>query len=287
MGGERHRVRLGDRFQVIGKASTVFEMEARVTVEFDDGRMRDYRRKLTTIADRVARANNFASFIEADGRVVRAVIENITSGTPRGRVRGAITTLDSNLRTIDALLDDYVETGGRLDRFRQTGPGGGDGFLSWEEVFADRAGNAAAVDHALAVTNAFRKVYGLAWYYHASSDVADRIFNAPAVVNLGGATPTGFTTSGNNALFWNTGANIALVADQEGAHISLATEGKDGRTVTNDQGVQTIASTAGAPVPWPLKVSEDEVGILRFPAITDGEAADRHSAYMLVEEWLA
>ncbi len=117
--------------------------------------------------------------------------------------------------------------------------------------------------------------------------MADRTFNEPALVNLGGATPTGFTTTGNNALFWNTGGTIALIADQEGAHISLATKGKDGRTVRNDQGVQTILSTAGAPTPWPLLVTEDELALIRFPAISSGEAADRHSAYVLVEEWLS
>ncbi len=164
---------------------------------------------------------------------------------------------------------------------------GGRGFLSWVEVFHDRAGNAVAVDFPLAATNTQRLIYGLAWYYHCSSDVATRTMSTPRVNGLGGVKPTGFTLTGTNAMFWNSGTNISLTADEEGAIVSYAAEGKDGLTATLDNGVRTVANAATLPTPWPLWVTPDDVdSIIRFPSISSGEAADRHSAYVLIEEWI-
>ncbi len=283
MGGERHRVRAGDRFQVIGKASTVFEMEARVTVEFDDGRMRDYRRKITTIADRVARANNFASFIEADGRVVRAIIANITSGVSRGRVRGVIATIDRNLRTIDALMDDYVENGGRLDRFRQTGPGGGTGFKQNRVIANDIA--PADVEHTLGVSGALRRIDGFIWYYHCSGDVADRTLRA-FLRSPGDGLPTGMTEGGNTTVGrWPTSSVLTLSANQEGVIYVNANTGKSYSTNV-DNGVLVKESSSTQPDALPYWAQENDVGEIFFD-VTDEEAADRHSIYIIEEEWLA
>src|SRR3990167_935868 len=101
------------------------------------------------------------------------------------------------------ICSGYVYTSNPLSdgEFKEAGPGGGEGFLSWVAAFTgDRAGNAAAVDFSLAATNALRKVYGLVWYYHSSGDVATRTLNRPRLLNLGPTKPTGWTTSGNTGL---------------------------------------------------------------------------------------
>ncbi len=283
MGGERHRVRAGDRFQVIGKASTVFEMEARVTVEFDDGRLRDYRRALTTVADRVARANNFGADIEADGRVVRAIIANKTAGVSRGRVRGVITTLDSNLRTIDVLLDDYVEAGGRLGRFTDTGPGGGNGFKE-NRVIADDVAP-ADIEETLAATNALRRIDGFIWYYHCSGDVADRTLRA-FFRSVGDGLPTGMTEGSNTIVGrWPTASVLTLSANQEGLIYVNASEGKS-YSINVDNGAFVKESTSTQADAFPYWAQENDVGEIFFD-VTDEEAADRHSIYIIQEEWLA
>ncbi len=283
MGGERHRVRAGDRFQVIGKASTVFQMEARVTVEFDNGRMRDYRRKLTTIADRVARANNFGADIEADGRVVRAIIANQTFGVSRGRVRGAISTVDSNLRDVDTLLDDYVEAGGKLDRFTDTGPGGGNGFKENRVIADDIA--PADIEETLAATNALRRIDGFIWYYHCSGDTATRTIRA-FLRSPGDGLPTGMTEGPNTIVGrWPTSGVLSLIANQEGLIYVNAAEGKS-YSVNVDNGALVKESSSTQPDAFPYWAQEDDVGELFFD-VTDGEAADRHSIYIIEEEWLA
>ncbi len=184
-----------------------------------------------------------------------------------------------------SLCEGYVYDSHGLDdgEFTEPGPGGGEGFLSWVPAFTrDRAGNGAAVDFDLFATNALRKIYGVAWYYHCSGDVANRTFVQPLLAGLSGTKPTGFTLTGANALFWNLGGDIALVADEEALFMS-----KNDRTARVDNGVMTVVDTSTDPTPWPLWVTEDDIDtILRFPAITNGEALDRHSAYVLMEEWL-
>src|SRR3990167_4523315 len=190
--------------------------------------------------------------------------------------------------TLD-LARGYVYDGYRLNlgSFVEPGPGGGEGFLSWGAAFAgDRAGNAAAVDVSLAATNAFRKVYGIAWYYHCDTVAATRTFIRPRLLNLGGAKPTGFTTTGDNGLFWFGSGDITLPPDEEGAHIIVSGEAKDGRGVRVDNGTITITAANADPSPFPLPVTEAELAVIRFPAITNGEATDTHSAYILIEEWL-
>ena len=115
---------------------------------------------------------------------------------------------------------------------------------------------------------------------------ATRTFIRPRLLNLGGAKPTGFTTTGDNGLFWFGSGDITLTTDEEGAHIIVSGEAKDGRGVRVDNGTITITAANADPSPFPLPVTEAELAVIRFPAITNGEATDTHSAYILIEEWL-
>lgn len=280
LGGERHRVRFGDRFEVIGKASVIFEMEARVTVEYDDGRLRDFRRKMTTTAARTALARRFASTMEADGRVVRAIIINQTSNIQRGQVRGAITVLDANGKTVDILLEDYVENGGFLDVFSDTGPGGGSGHLSWRAIAED----VAPVDivEVLAAANVYRRIYGFVWYYHCSSDVADRVLDT-FIRAPGLGIPTGFSLAEVVNLPISA---VTLSADQEGiVYAYKGPAGGGGFASKNDNGSIVTASTDTQAQVWPLEVYEDDLVEIRFNE-TNANANDRHSIYILQEEWL-
>lgn len=169
----------------------------------------------------------------------------------------------------------------------EPGPGGGEGFLSWVQVFHNRAGNAAALDFDLFLTNTLRKVYGVAWYYHCDGNAATRTHPRPKLLGLGGVKPTGFTLTGNNALYDELGqGDNSLVLNEEGVHFTLG-QGGDGRKVSVDNGAVSVASATLAPSPFPLLVTEvDTDTILRFPAVTNGLAGDTHSAYVLIEEWL-
>jgi hypothetical protein len=167
----------------------------------------------------------------------------------------------------------------------EPGPGGGNGFLSWREVFHDRAGDAATLDSSLAVTNAFRRIHGVAHYYHASSDVATRTFIGPRLLNVGPTKPTGWTTGGLTGWQFAWGGDVTLTVDEEGFFLTYS-RGKDGMAVRGDNGTLTVESTATNPTPFPLEVTEDDLAVIRFTAVTTGHANDRQSAYILTEEWL-
>ncbi|MEE9181001.1 MAG: hypothetical protein V3U33_00315, partial [candidate division NC10 bacterium] len=188
------------------------------------------------------------------------------------------------LRT--ALCKGYLYGGHSIALGEFEEPLSGRGFLSWVPAFTgDRAGNAASIDFDLFVTGARRKVYGVVWYYHCSSDVATRTLISPTLIGLGGTKPTGFTQTGLNAYFWNT-SNVTLTANEEGTIASYA-DTSMGRTVTVDDGVATIIDTSTTPTPWPLRVTEDDTDtVLRFGAITNGEVLDTHSAFVQIEEWI-
>ncbi len=271
--------------RVIG--STTNTMNVSVSVLYDDGTSEVITFDATSVGARgieVFRKGGGDRFPKP-GRVV-SILADAVGTVKRGQYYAQFFVERQDQQHLFLSLGAFYVTNeffGGLGHFENNLSGRG--YMNWETVFHDRAGNAAALDYPLAVTNAFRKVYGIAWYYHASSDVADRSFLRPRLVNLGGVKPTGFTVSGDNALFWLPTADITLSGDEEGAYVSYGV-GKDGVSVSLDDGVLTRENAASAPAPWPLLVDPDDLSILRFPAITSGEAADRHSASILIEEWL-
>ncbi len=211
--------------------------------------------------------------------IVAAVVDGVVGTLQRGAFFVFLGKVGQNA------LHGYLFRGHapHMGEFSEWGPGGGSGWLRWEQVFHDRAGNAAAIDFDLFRTHTTRRILGMTWYYHCSGDVADRTFVQPRVHAPGGAKPTGFTLTGNNAYLWTFGGDLALTANEEGAFIC------QGKTATRiDNGSATISNADSNPNPFPFWVrgTDEPDTIIRFPAITDGEAADRHSAYVLMEEWI-
>ncbi len=156
---------------------------------------------------------------------------------------------------------------------------GGQGFLSWRPVAEDIA--PADITDSLAATNALRLVHGLVWYYHASSDVADRTM----VVNYrtpGTALPTGITTGGTTTIHtFPYGGAITLSADQIGM-IYL----NDNFLMSADNSSRTFDNTSIKETGFPVWIHEDDLAELLFN-VTLEEAADRHSIYILQEEWMS
>lgn len=274
-----HRIQLGDEFRIAAFSSAVVEMRARVLVQFDSGKLREFNVKLTTTSDRLASSETFGN-IEANGRVVRAIVARISPGTiKRGQCYVILAVRDRNGKTVDQLALDYLYESNNLSLDRYQSSRSGSGFLHWFEV----ANDIAPVDiaQALGATNALRKVYGFVWYYHASGDVADRILRG-ALRDAGLTQPTGMT-QGDNTRAWSSENIITLSANQEGLMYIMAPEARDGYQIVVDNGTGTVSVTGNEPIPFPLLVPEDDNAELLF-SITDEEAADRHSIYILMEE---
>jgi len=142
------------------------------------------------------------------------------------------------------------------------------------------AANIAPVDvtRVLAITNAFRRIHGFVWYYNASADAASRVLST-RLRQPGLALPTGLTTAIG---VWNA-ANLTLTASEEGIVFVMRN-----RSILNDNSNDptTIDSTATAPTPFPYDATEDDLADLFFD-VTDANANDRHSIYLLQEEWLS
>ncbi len=163
----------------------------------------------------------------------------------------------------------------------ESGPAGGEGFVSWFEVANDIA--PASIVQALAATNAYRKVYGFVWYYHSSGDTATRTMRA-GLRDVGLAQPTGMT-QGDKTRSWVNEAVISLTANEEGLMYVMAPGAREGYQVVLDDGAATIANTASEPMPFPLLVPEDDAADLLF-TLSSPHANDRHSIYILMEEWI-
>jgi len=155
----------------------------------------------------------------------------------------------------------------------EPGPGGGEGFLSWVSLAADIA--PVDVTRVLAAANTFRRIHGFTWYYNCAAVVASRTLQV-YVLRRGLAVPTGFTSTG----FHWANAFPTLTTGEEG---TLYVDGKF--SSFNDNGTVTYQSTATSPSPFPLDVEENDLGELLFD-VTAADAGDRHSIYLLQEEWL-
>lgn len=282
--GERHRVRLGDQFRAIGFSDTVVQLQVRVLVQFDNGRLREFPRKLTTTGDRVATAEVFGN-MEADGRVVRANITRITPATKRGQTYVVLSTRDRNAFTIDDLCRDYQYEGSNvaLDTFVDPGPGGGNGFIT-KRVIADDV-TPIDIEHTLGISNALRRIDGFIWYYHCSGDVADRTLRVSAR-DFGEGLPTGMTSGGNTLIqVFPTAAVTTLSANQEGT-IYVSAQSGSRISISLDNGTKITEDTSvAAPLPFPYWANENDVGELFFDVV-DAEAADRHSIYIIEEAWI-
>ncbi len=161
----------------------------------------------------------------------------------------------------------------------QPGPGGGNGFRKPRAIADDIA--PADIQEPLAANNAMRRIDGFIWYYHCSGDVATRTLQA-SVRDLGDGLPTGMTSGVNTlAQLWPTTGTLSLIADQEGTMVV----NNAGFAVTIDTGTATWENNSTQPNPFPYWANENDVGEF-FWEVANEEAADRHSIYILQEEWI-
>lgn len=222
-----------------------------------------------------------------EAEVVAAAIASDVSGVKRGQLYAQLYAVGRTIADARTFLSaGYVYDGfwPTLGFIQEPGPGGGEGFLSVETVVADAAGNVVTT-YTPAVTNGFRKLYGLVGYYNADSNAASRVFFI-TMTRAWGALPTGFATATNAELWEGPGGGMTLTASQEGSIFVYGKgTGASGFSLINTNGTLAEESTATAPIPFPLDILEAEPLTFLFEAV-NGLAGDRYSAYALVEEWL-
>jgi len=287
-----YRFYQGDGLVLISYSSSATAIYLRWRAEYDSapGKAVHGFVNHTPNSDRTLASSSAPGIFSEPGKLTQLVVAPVsgTSGLKRGQCFAEVYITDGQGAIRQRVGANYIADGNggiSLGRFVDPGPGGGEGFLSWVEVFHNRAGNEAQVEFALGATNAIRRIHGMTWFYHYSGDVASRTLQQPFIANPSRVKPTGFTTTGANAqvpIFTN---NLTLTANEEGMYYALTGSG-DGLMVEVDNGTATVLSSATKPSPFPYTCSEDELGVIRFRTITLGEAADTHSAYVLVEEWL-
>ncbi len=280
-----HRVKALDRFQLVSTSSEVQTLFPRVVVKFDDGGVSEtYTTSRETNATRASQTRLFG-LVPRDGVVARATVASKTAAK-RGRTYVELFTKDSGEdANQDVLLADYISSALQpsLGRYHETGPGGGTGFIDKRAIADDIA--PVDIEHTLGETNLLRRIDGFIWYYHASSDVATRTMRC-SLRDLGHGLPTGMTSGLNTlAQLWPSAGTLDLTANQEGMMYVSAVDGNS-FAITLDNGSRVIEDVSVAqPLPFPYWATEDDVGEFFFDVGSE-EAADRHSIYIIEEDWI-
>ncbi len=276
MNDGRFRVSDGDTFQVESFSSQATAFRASVRVEYDDGEQAPFEVAHTPNSDRTSATAAVGSRVTRDGTVVSAVME--PAALKRGQCFARIRVLNASQNQVDELCAGYV-TGSksvRLGEFEDSLSGRG--FVTKLAVADDIA--PADIEHTLAVTNALRRINGFIWYYHSSGDVASRTMRA-SIRDLGEGLPTGMTSGGNTLTqLWPSAGVITLTSNQEGMIVV------DGQfAVSQDNGTPTFEDPTSRPNPFPYWAAEGDVGEFFFD-VANEEAADRHTIYIIQEEWI-
>ncbi len=274
------RVRQGDFFQLASVSSLAVTALVRILVRFDDGRFREFQNTNVSATNRTASVNNFGN-IETDGAVVRATIAGIAGDPKRGQIFYSLKVRDRNEIDVGVLIHDYLY-GNHVPSFPNVvgpGPGHGEGFKEKRAVADDIA--PIDIQEPLAVNNAMRRIDGFIWYYHCSGDTATRTLRA-TLRDLGEGLPTNMTSGANTqAQIWPSAGALSLIANEEGTIVVL----HDSFAVSVDNGVATWENNTTAPNPFPYWANENDVGEIFFD-VTSANAADRHSIYIIQEEWI-
>ena len=280
-----YRVRQNDRLvlQYVASAAPT-DLRARIHIEYDNGGFDDLELDVTTFTTDRTRISepgtNTASpgkIVLGPGTITDAILTGIATGLKRGQFYANL-AIKRSTYDLDLCRDYYYDGFPiSLGTFVESGPGGGEGFLSWVALAADIA--PVAITHAMAATNAFRRVYGFAMYYNASGDAATRVMVA-SVRQLGLALPTGFGTAAN-ALIFSTGT-VSLIVSQEGSIVVTST-GRATKVALNTNG--TLTGSTVNDTPFPLDIVESDLGDIFFD-LSGAHANDRWSVYVLREEWL-
>lgn len=272
----------GDLFLVQYVASVAASWSATLKVRNAKGQIRKYRfaesasvsdRTLQTLTQRINDDGEIVGFSAATASTVKRgqFFMNVPIlGFPEEDVE--ITVAKGYLYGLHSLsLGQYVEPG----------PGGGEGYLFFETIGSDIAGNVGTT-YTPAVTNTRRIMYGMVWYYNASGDAANRT-QSILMRRPWGATPTGFATAAA-ADVWSRAGNT-MTANQEGT-LFVYDPMRGAAIVSNNvAGTVSYPNITTEPNPFPILLREDDP--LTFVlSVTSGQAADRYSVYALIEEWL-
>lgn len=280
-----HRVKALDKFQLISTSSEVQTLFPRVVVRYDDGGISEvFTGTRVTNATRSPQTKLFGN-VARDGVVERAVVVSKTAAK-RGRTYVELATKDGQEDTTqDILLQDYIASALQpsLDRFRESGPGGGTGFVDKRAIADDIA--PVDIQHTLGESNLLRRIDGFIWYYHASGDVATRTLRV-SLRDLGNGLPTGMTSGANTSIEFQPSAGaLSLTQNEEGTIFISSQAGKDGYAASIDNGTLTKEATSTNPTPFPYWAAEDDVGELFFD-VGSANANDRHSIYIIEEDWI-
>ncbi len=254
---------------------TATQVSGSATVIYDDGQIAHFPLQLTTVIGSIVQDTSPKA--AKDGWVVGV---HVGAATRRGRlwaeVRIGSSAVFGNNRQWLCYGYLYAERNLTMGVFDSMV--GGVGFKSNRAVADDIA--PVDIQESLAITNTLRRIDGFIWYYHCSSDVADRTLRA-SLRDLGDGLPTGMTSGGNTlAQLWPSAAVLTLSANQEGTIIV-----KDQFAVSVDTGTPTFEDPSSRPNPFPYWAQSNDTGEFFFD-VTDEEAADRHSIYIIEEEWI-
>lgn len=270
------------RFRLTVISSKIVTVRARIRVLYDNGMEEDFRPpELTTSGTRINEISDSAEIMKRPGEVIACHVDFLGVGAKRGQVFAFVHS-GGNVPE-QMLARGYLFGNGSLILGQDEGMLSGKGHLFWDAL-ADDIAPAAVVTKVLAATNARRLIWGFIWYYHSSGDVAGRGLRV-LLKDIGLALPTGMTSgSMTTPRKWPTGANLDLTANQEGV-IYASGKAQSPFSGIVDNAVISLEDASSTPLPFPLEVTEEDQATLLF-VTTAGEAADRHSIYLLMEEWI-
>lgn len=278
--GTAYRILRDDQFsfRTISDRADI-EVRATVTVMYDDGGIATFPLQATTVAS--SNSGDDTTGMAKDGWVIAANVQS-TGTVGRGELWCAIrygsTAVFANNRNWVCQGYVYSEHNLTLGLYDDMVGPTGSGYINQRIVANDVA--PVDIQTTLAVSNTIRRVRGFIWFYHCSSDVANRTLRA-SVRDLGVGLPTGMTSGGNTlSQLWPSAAVVTLTANQEGMIMV-----KDQFAVSLDNGTATWEDPSARPNPFPYWVQDTDVGEFFFD-VTDEEAADRHSIYIIEESWV-
>lgn len=278
--GTAFRVLRDDQFSLrtIAERSDIVVL-ASITVMYDDGRTAIFPLHATTTISAIV--GDATTGMAKDGWIIGVNIQ-ATGTVGRGELwcslRNGSANVFANNRNWLCYGYVYSEHNLTLGHYDESIGPPGTGYINNRIVRLDVA--PADVEVALAIANTIRLVHGFIWYYHCSGDVADRTLRV-SVRDLGVGLPTGMTSGGNTlAQLWPSAAVVTLSANQEGMIMV-----NDQFSVSLDNGAPTWEDPSTRPNPFPYWVQDTDVGELFFD-VTDEEAADRNTIYIIEESWM-
>lgn len=269
-----YRIYAGQKIRITAQSSLGSVIRIRGTIEFDDGSKSQIFTEFTPTSDRLVTTGDATGLLLQNGTVTQL---HLAGSGKRGQTFVAAAAGDQAGALWNVFASGYVGDNGlevALGDFVKSGPGDGEGFLSWVSLAADIA--PVDVTRILAATNALRKIHGFVLYYNRAAGAGDVTVNA-SLRRPGLAVPTGFTGVGN---IWLHPGALTLSASEEGM---LYADEK--LIIGNDAGVIAIASTATQPGPFPYWATEDDLAELFFD-VAGVIAGDVWSVYLKQEEWL-